>query len=394
MGIIIPNEGTRNFIRQHLHDDVYSLALRKTPPDVNLPFALQQIAARQLLSKKVPSWSSHDELLFPLHLSIEQSSSEATAVYKSNLLSGKHFVDLTGGLGVDCYFIAPHFEKAVYIEQDGSLCDIARHNFEQLHSSVEVIHQKAEDFLTECRLSDFFLIDPARRDKNGRKIFRIEDCTPNVALLQEKLLEKASKVLIKLSPMLDITLALKELNHVKEIHIVSVANECKELLFLLERNWDTPPEFFCVNLNTNQKNERFLWEEEQGCALKLAGKVMRYLYEPNASLLKAGFFKAIAKRYNIYKLHINSHLYTSNVLIPDFPGRIFEVVSWERYDKRVRKTLLHNLSNASIVVRNFPLSVADLRKTLQLSESDEVFLFATTLHESEKVLIRTKKANT
>ncbi len=385
------NKATYDFIRQHLHDDVHDLALRKAPKEVDMPLVLRQITARQLLEKKVPLWGSHEDMLFPPHLSIEQCSSEATAVYKAAMLSGKRFIDLTGGLGIDCYFISRHFEHAVYVEQDHNLCDLARHNFQQLQGNIEVVCQKAENYLEECHPSDCIFIDPVRRNSSGHKVFGISDCTPDVALLQEKLLEKAFQVLVKLSPMLDITQALKALHHVKEVHVVSVGNECKELLLLMEQGWETKPKFCCVNLKTCQKAESFYPEEEQDSPLQLSEGVMRYLYEPNASLLKAGFFKAIAKRYGIYKLHVNSHLYTSDQLIPDFSGRIFEVVGWERYGKHLRQSLLSGLTKASIAVRNFPLSAADLHKALHLSDGDEAYLFATTLHRGEKVLIRTRK---
>ena len=391
MSRIAMNTTTQVFIGQHLHDDVNDLALRKVPADVDLALALRQIMARQLLEKKVPSWSTRDDLLFPPHLSIEQCSSEATAAYKATLLTGKRLVDLTGGLGIDSYFMAPQFEQAVYVEQDNMLCDLAKHNFQQLQSTIEVVHQRAEDYVEQSLPIDCIFIDPARRNSNGRKVFGISDCMPDVAQLQEKLLGKASQVLVKLSPMLDIAQALKALHHVKEVHVVSVSNECKELLLLMERGWEAMPKFCCVNLKSSQKAVSFYLDEEQGCPLRLSEDVMRYLYEPNASLLKAGCFKAIAQRYNLYKLHVNSHLYTSEQLLCDFPGRVFEVTGSERYGKRIWQTLLGDLTKVSIAVRNFPLSAADLRKVLHLSDGEEAYLFATTLRQSEKVVIRTRK---
>ena len=386
------NETTRQFIRENLNADVPTLALKKAPVGTDVSLALRQIAARQLLQKKVPQWANNEDLLFPAHLSIEQCSSEASAKYKASLLQGQTFADLTGGLGIDTYYISQHFQQADYVERQAELCDMARQNFEVLKSDVKVWNETAEDYLKHCEPKDCLFIDPARRDEHGRKTVSIADCTPDVAALQDVLLQKAERVLVKLSPMLDISKALEELRHVKEVHVVAVASECKELDVVLERDYQGEVHFVCVNLMTNQLKLCFTQEEERNCLSQIADDVLNYLYEPNPAVMKAGCFKLLTYRFHVFKLHKNSNLYTSERLVPDFPGRIFEVEGSASYNKKVKQTLLSDVEKASIAVRNFPLSVVELRKTLKISDGDETYLFATTLKGEEKVIIRTKKA--
>lgn len=385
------NESTKQFIRENLNADVPTLALKKAPVGTDFSLALRQIAARQLLRKKVPEWSENEDLLFPAHLSIEQCSSEASANYKANLLNGNTFADLTGGLGIDTYYIDRHFQKTDYVERQTELCDLARRNFSVLNTQIEVHNETAEDYLKHCEPKDCIFIDPARRDGHGRKTVSIADCTPNVADLQELLLQKAEKVMVKLSPMLDISKALEELHHVKELHVVAVANECKELDFILERVYQGEIQFVCVNLLTEQPEVRFTMEEERNSSGKLAESVLKYLYEPNPAVMKAGCFKLLTQRFDVFKLHKNSNLYTSEDLISDFPGRIFEVEGWAPYNKKVKQALLQEVDKASIAVRNFPLSVAELRKALKIGDGDAIYLFATTLKGEQKIIVKTKK---
>ena len=386
------NETTRQFIRENLNADVPTLALKKAPVGTDVSLVLRQIEARQLLRKKVPSWSVNEDLLFPAHLSIEQCSSEASARYKANLLAGETFADLTGGLGIDTYYISQHFQQADYVERQAELCDLAQHNFAVLNADVKVWNETAEDYLKHCEPKDCLFIDPARRDEHGRKTVSISDCTPDVEALQDLLLQKAKRVMIKLSPMLDISKALEQLHHVKEVHVVAVTNECKELDLIMERDYQGEVQYICVNLLTNQPEICFVQEEERHCTSRLADGVMDYLYEPNPAVMKAGCFKLLTKYYDVYKLHKNSNLYTSEQMISDFPGRIFEVEAWAPYNKKVKQTLLREVDRASIAVRNFPLSVAELRRSLKVGDGDETYLFATTLKGEEKVIIRTKKA--
>jgi len=385
------NETTKQYIRENLNADVPTLALKKAPVGTDVSLALRQIAARQLLLKKVPQWAGNEDLLFPMHLSVEQCSSEAAAKYKASLVDGQSFLDLTGGMGIDTYYISQHFQQTDYVERQTELCDLARHNFEVLKADVKVWNETAEEYLNHCDRKDCIFIDPARRDEHGRKTVSIGDCTPDVAGLQEALLEKAETVMVKLSPMLDISKALEELHHVKEVHVVAVANECKELDFVLERDYQGETRFTCVNLLTNQPILHFTQQEEHDSQGRLADGVLKYLYEPNPAVMKAGCYKLLTSRFDVLKLHKNSNLYTSERLVPDFPGRIFEVEGWAPYNKKVKQTLLRDVDKASIAVRNFPLSVAEVRKALKIADGDAIFLFATTLRGEEKVVIRTKK---
>jgi hypothetical protein len=386
------NEITKQFIRENLNTDVPTLALKKAPVGTDVSLALRQIAARQLLQKKVPQWAENEDLLFPVHLSIEQCSSEAAAKYKAGLLDGYTFADLTGGLGIDTFYISQRFRQTDYVEMQTELCDLARHNFAILKADVKVLNETAEDYLKRCEPKDCIFIDPARRDEHGRKTISISDCTPDVAALQDLLRQKAKRVLIKLSPMLDISKALEELCHVKEVHVVAVANECKELDFIMERDYQGEVHFVCVNLMTNQQELCFTMAEERNSTTRLADGVMKYLYEPNPALMKAGCFKLLTACFDVYKLHRNSNLYTSDRLILDFPGRVFEVQDWAPYNKKVKSTLLADVKKASVAVRNFPLSVAELRKNLKIADGDENYVFATTLKGEEKIIILTKKA--
>ena len=386
------NEITKQFIRENLNADVPTLALKKAPVGTDFSLALRQIEARQLLKKKVPSWSANEELLFPPHLSIEQCSSEASAKYKASLMQGQSFADLTGGLGIDTFFISQHFQQADYVERQVELCDLARHNFAALGSHIEIWNETADDYLKHCGTKDYIFIDPARRDAYGRKTVSIGDCTPDVVGLQDLLLEKASRVVVKLSPMLDITKALEELHHVREVHVVAVANECKELDFVMERGYEGEVQRVCVNLLTKQPNVRFALEEEKNATAVLAETVMRYLYEPNPAVMKAGCYKLLAEQFGISKLHKNSNLFTSDAFVADFPGRVFEVEAFAPFNKKVKQTLLSEVDNASIAVRNFPLTVAELRKALKIGDGDGIYLFATTLKGEKRVVIRTKKA--
>ena len=382
---------TRQFIEEHLNDDVHELALKHSNAKVDMALALRQIEARQLLRKKVPSWSNNPDLLFPAHLSIEQCSSEASANYKASLMKGGSFADLTGGLGIDCYYISQNFQHSDYVEHNPELCALARHNYEVLGAKTMVVHNdSAEVFLNQCEPLDCLFIDPARRDVHGRKVVSVSDCTPNVVELQDLMLQKAKRVMVKLSPMLDISQALKELRHVKEIHVVAVSNECKDLLFILEPAFDDEPTYTCVNLETRQPAVTFSMEEERVAILQLAKELGHYLYEPNVALMKGGCYKMLSQRYALKKLHRNSHLYTSDSLIQDFPGRIFEVDGWAIYGKKA-KDLLKDVDKASIAVRNFPMTVAEIRKSLKINDGDQTYLFATTLSDERKVIILTHK---
>lgn len=385
---------TRLFIREHQNDDVRSLALQAGKyPAVDMPAAITQIAGRRIAKEKVPSWSNVEGIRYPHHLSMEQCSSELTARYKSELAKGESFVDLTGGFGIDCAFLSRNFRQATYVERQEELCEIAAHNFPLLglpHISVK--NDDGTEFLKRMARADCIFIDPARRNEHGGKIVAIKDCEPDVEELEDLLLEKAGCVMIKLSPMLDLSQALKELRHTHEVHILAVNNECKELLVILRRDASPEVSIHCVNLTPNgEQRFSFTREQEQQCGISYAGQTGSYLFEPNASILKAGAFRLLTSAFPVKKLHPNSHLYTSDSAVSGFPGRSFRITGQCSLNKKEIKSCLGDLRKANITVRNFPASVAELRKRLKLSEGGEDYLFATTLGNEQKVLIRCRK---
>jgi len=399
------NEATLQFIHDHRFDDVRQLALHflRSPTSqslnpLDISWALTQIEGRQYVENKIPSWFQSDEIVYPQHLALEQCSSEQTARYKAGLLRGPSFVDLTGGFGVDFAFISGNFQETVYVERQKELCEIAAFNFNHLGlNSAKIIHADATDYLEKMPPVDTIFIDPGRRSSSGKKVFRLEEAEPDLLKIQDLLLEKAETVLIKLSPMLDISLALKQLKNTVEVHVVSLENECKELLFLLKNNFaSTEPLITCVNLTkkNNQPALSFLPSQEKTRQIKYTSEIEQYIYEPNASLLKAGFYKGLTDLYPLRKFHPDSHLYTSSQLIPDFPGRVFQIETYTSFNKQELRPFLFELDKASIAVRNFPLPVAELRKKLKIKEGGTTYLFATTLANGKRVLIKTIKITT
>ena len=430
------HELTKDFINAHLNDDVNKLALSKFPDDIDKQFVIRQIQARQLLKKKLPSWSENDELLFPKRLSLEQCSSELTAKYKSakvrentrkdigenscNFVNRRILVDLTGGMGVDTSFLSDNFDETIYVESQAELCELAEHNFKVLKKNIKVVNAKAEDFLTQGGEVDCIYLDPARRDEYGRKMVSLHDCSPDVAELQDLLFEKTNTVIVKLSPMLDIDIIKKELKNIKEIHVVAVKNECKEVLVLCQRTTDnetTSRDASMIpaikRIDTSDDNEAikrlyisaidlhedwkfsFTEDEEQEAVPTFADEIGKYLYEPGVACMKAAPFKLLSQRFNIKKLHRNSHLYTSDELVADFPGRTFEVINVVPFDKKAKKILSQQttdnrqltLSKVSIAVRNFPLSAEELRKHLSFKDGDDFYIFGTTMKGEKKVLV-------
>lgn len=510
----IMNQATLDFIRQHQDDDVRQLAfLGSKYPEVDMPFALDQIRGRKMARVKLPRWASIDGIIYPPHISMEQCSSEQTALYKAELaarllglspsssengeekekesenVSNLHlseicefagkgavdsefakneatcekqqilteskenvneikeephegdfseetgFVDLTGGFGVDFSYIASRLGvKSMYVERQAHLCEAAKENFERLGlknvsvkngDGIEVLHSFASK--KEAAASDslgiiydqplsllktklglkLIFIDPARRDDAGNKVVSLKDCTPDVTLLQEEMLSKADYIIIKLSPMLDWHRAVSELSHVKEVHIISVNNECKELLLVLSaRNMDEMEassadrevkhagnlRIYCVN-----DAQSFVCDEldMESSPVKIAPSTfeeMQYLYEPNASLMKAGCFSVLSERYGARMLSKNSHLFVSMEPIEDFPGRSFRIIAISSFNKKELKRYLSGITKANIATRNFPLSVAELRKRLKLKDGGETYIFATTLSNESHVLVITEKA--
>lgn len=495
----IMNQATLDFIRQHQDDDVRQLAfLGSKYPEVDMPFALDQIRGRKMARVKLPRWASIDGIIYPPHISMEQCSSEQTALYKAELAArllglspsssengeekGKEsenasnlhlseicefagkgavdsefakneatckkqqilteskenvneikeephegdfseetgFVDLTGGFGVDFSYIASRLGvKSMYVERQTHLCEAAKENFgrlglknaivkngdgiEVLHSfaskkeaaasdSLGITEDQSQSLLKTNRGLKLIFIDPARRDDAGNKVVSLKDCTPDVTLLQEEMLSKADYVIIKLSPMLDWHRAVSELNCVQEVHIISVNNECKELLLVLSARNMGNLRIYCVN-----DAQSFVCDEldMESSSVKIAPSTleeMQYLYEPNASLMKAGCFGVLSERYDARMLSKNSHLFVSREPIAVFPGRSFRIIAVSSFNKKELKRHLSGITKANIATRNFPLSVAELRKRLKLKDGGETYIFATTLSDESHVLVITEKA--
>ena len=416
------NQATQDFIRQHQDEDVRQLAfLGSKNPEVDMPFALDQIRGRKMARAKLPRWANIDGIIYPPHISMEQCSSESTALYKAELAARLlglpasssseeiGFVDLTGGFGVDFSYIASRLGmSSMYVERQAHLCEAAKENFERLGlknaivkngDGIEVLHS-----LKELKL---IFIDPARRDDAGNKVVSLKDCTPDVTVLQEEMLLKADYVIIKLSPMLDWHRAISELSHVREVHIISVNNECKELLLVLSaRNMGEMEassadgevkhvenlRIYCIN-----DAQSFVCDEldMESSSVKIAPSTleeMQYLYEPNASLMKAGCFGVLSERYDARMLSKNSHLFVSREPIAVFPGRSFRIIAVSSFNKKELKRHLSGITKANIATRNFPLSVAELRKRLKLKDGGETYIFATTLSDDSHVLVITEKA--
>ena len=445
------NQATLDFIRQHQDDDVRQLAfLGSKYPEVDMPFALDQIRGRKMARVKLPRWASLEGIIYPPHISMEQCSSEFTALYKAELAARLlslpvsssvseeiGFVDLTGGFGVDFSYIAARLGvKSMYVERQAHLCEAAKENFERLGlknaivkngDGIEVLHSflpkkddaaSADDSLgitydqplslLKASLGlKLIFIDPARRDDAGNKVVSLKDCTPDVTVLQEEMLSKADYVIIKLSPMLDWHHAISELSHVREVHIISVNNECKELLLVLSaRNMGDMEvssaagavkragnlRIYCIN-----DAQSFVCDEMdmESSSVKIAPSTleeMQYLYEPNASLMKAGCFGVLSERYDARMLSKNSHLFVSQAPIEAFPGRSFRIIAVSSFNKKELKRHLSGITKANISTRNFPLSVAELRKRLKLKDGGETYIFATTLSDESHVLVITEKA--
>ena len=506
----IMNQATQDFIRQHQDEDVRQLAfLGSKYPEVNMPFALDQIRGRKMAHVKLPRWASIEGIIYPPHISMEQCSSEQTALYKAELAarllglsvsssenekecekaSNSHFskicefasegavdsefaknedtckkqqiltecdkyvnksegepneedfseeiefVDLTGGFGVDFSYIASRLGvKSMYVERQAHLCEAAKENFgrlglknaivkngdgiEVLHSfalkkddaaseSLGITEEQSRSLLKTSLGLKLIFIDPARRDDAGNKVVSLKDCTPDVTLLQEEMLSKADYVIIKLSPMLDWHRAISELSHVREVYIISVNNECKELLLVLSaRNMGDVEassadgevkhagnlRIYCVNDAQSFVCDELDMESSSVIIAPPVLEEMQYLYEPNASLMKAGCFSVLSERYGARMLSKNSHLFVSMEPIEDFPGRSFRIIAISSFNKKELKRYLSGIAKANIATRNFPLSVAELRKRLKLKDGGETYIFATTLSNESHVLVITEKA--
>ena len=384
------NDKTRDFIEQNLDADIRQLALKGCrDKDVDLDAAIRQIAGRQTARRKLPSWAALDGILYPPHLNMEQCSSEQTARYKARICSShpspKTLVDLTGGFGVDFAFMSEAFDEATYVERNSELFAISSANMKILAPKAKCLNEDGLEVLHRLDHVSMIFMDPARRDHHGARTYGISDCTPNVLEIKDELLQKADVVMLKLSPMLDWHKAISDLGeqYIKEVHIVSVQNECKELLIVMQQQPAEPPTVYCVN-----DDSVFSYHPSSISSNHISHhSSLIYLYEPNASIMKAGCFAEIEQAFEVSQLAPNSHLFASDQAIADFPGRIFRVTAVTSMNKQELKQALKDIRQANIAIRNFPMSVADLRKRLKLSEGGNDYIFATTLTEGKKVLI-------
>jgi 16S rRNA G966 N2-methylase RsmD len=358
--------------------------------DIDSNILAHQLKARQVIETKIPSWKEFNNLIFPKKINIEQCSSELTAQYKSRITKGNLCIDLTGGLGVDSFFISQSFKHTTHCEKDQELQFIADKNFTTLEAKVESRHTDGITYLKASDKSyDLIYIDPSRRNENNNKLVQLNEYTPNILDHLELLMKKGKQILIKTSPLLDIKQVIGQLTQLKEVHCVAVNNECKELLFLIDTQTShKKTSIVCKDLK-KEISFTFEYEQEVKSNIKLS-KPLNYLYEPNVSILKAGAFKSIALQFNLFKLHTNSHLYTSEKHINSFPGRCFKIISISSLNKKEILPLLEN-KKANITKRNFPLSVNDIRKKLGVSDGGNDYLFATTLVNDEKKILICKK---
>ncbi|PRY16166.1 hypothetical protein CLV24_1016 [Pontibacter ummariensis] len=383
----------QHFIQEHQHEDVAQLMLQASRyPHLPVQELVQQIKARQKAAQKLKTWVANPQVVFPVALSVEQSSSELTASYKAGLVQGKLLVDVTGGFGIDSFYFAKSFQQVVHVEQNRALQEVAAYNFGLLGAqNIRSLNTTAEAFLESFSgKADVLYLDPARRGNQDQKLHLLQDCEPDVLQLLPLLFQKARAVLLKTSPMLDIEQAMQELGHVSQVWVVALQNEVKEVLYLLQPG--APPlseaPHTAVNLLPQAPPQvlHFTRTQEEA-ATPVYADPQAYVYEPNAAILKAGAYRFLTQPFGLKKLHPNSHLYTSNVLVPDFPGRSFRCLHTSRYNK---KELLRQLpgKKANITVRNFPESVADIRKKTGLKEGGITYLFFTTdMHQKPLVLI-------
>lgn len=397
---------TAEFIREYRERDIRQLALQANRfPDVDMPYALDQIQGWQIARRKLPKWAACDGVIFPPHLSMEQCSSEPTAQYKLNLAMewaervghASRMTDLTGGFGVDFSFTSCAFAAATYVERNEQLCHIVEHNLPLLGlNNATVVCADAVEYLSTVEPQTMLFLDPARRDEHGAKTVMLADCTPDVVQLLPKLLEKSRFTMLKLSPMLDWHKAVDDLRGtVREVHIVSVGGECKELLLVLSTVVESELKVYCADLSTVSGSSS-LFVYTPGSSAPVANSTFNiqhstFLHEPNASIMKAGCFDELAAAYGVSPVSRNSHLFLSDEPVEDFPGRSFVVERVTTMNKGELRKTLAGIEKANIATRNFPLTVAELRKRLKIKDGGDVYIFATTTAEGEHLLLISRK---
>ena len=386
MNTAILHTEVQQFITDNLKADITKLILKGSPfDDVSIQELANQIVAKQKSEHKLTSWFQTENIYYPSKINIEQTSSESTANYKSNLVTGTSIIDITGGFGIDCFYFSKHFKDVIHCEINEELSAIVTHNCKQLKTTnITTFSGDAIDFLKNSEEKfDCIYIDPSRRDDIKGKVFLLEDCVPNVPENMDLLFTKSNQILIKTSPILDISSAINELKFVTEVHVVAINNEVKELLFLLEKDSSKAIQIKTINIGKNETQSfHFKYKESLYSAYS---EPLSYLYEPNSAILKSGGFHQITNQLNIEKLHQHSHLYTSRTL-QNFPGRVFKIEHTLSYDKKKLKKLLPG-NKANITIRNFPKTVAQIRKETKIKEGGTVFIFFTTNFKNELIVL-------
>lgn len=366
------------YINANLNTDLHSLLLKKSPfPEVSMQELVQQIKGRKVAEKKFP-FLNNDNVIFPPNLNLEQASSQETAEYKARFFKGKKFIDLTCGFGIDAYFLSQNFEVITLIEQNSELLEIVKHNWGVLGRKANFINQKLEDFLKNIvEKFDLIYLDPARRDNNNRKVFLLEDLSPNIVEIQEKLGEISGEILIKLSPLIDLQHLVSSLQNIAKIWIIAVKNEVKEVLIHIKKT-DEESEISCVNLQTYEPEFNFTLNTEKNCKSEFSVPE-KYIFIPNNSVLKSGAFNLVSEKFNLKKLHQNTHIYTSEKVIENFPGRIFEAE--ELNPKEIKKGEKFN-----IITKNYPLKPEEIKKKYKIKDGGEDYLIFSQSSQNKHIL--------
>ncbi len=387
----ILNTGVQQYIRNFKGDDILAVAFKKQVfTDIENKELVQQLEGRQKCLGKLPLWHSTSGIFYPSKRALEQSSSEQTGAYKSDLVSGKTLIDITGGLGVDSFFLSQSVEHLTYCEKSPELTSIALHNFEVLGAkNIEGFNTDGADYLEQIKEDvDWIYLDPSRRDPQAKKVFRLEDAEPPLPSILPLLWQKTDNILIKTSPLLDISAGLKALTSVKEVHIIAIKNEVKELLWVLKKHYQQDSLITAVNLLKGKKQVFTFTQEEEKSSICDFSDCNEYLYEPNAAIMKSGAFKLAAIRYGLKKLHEHTHLYTSDTLV-EFPGKRFKLETSFSYNRKNMKQ--SGVHKANITTRNFPYTVAELRKKHGIADGGDLTLFFTTDHRGDLVVLQCRQ---
>lgn len=379
MEIPILHKDVQNYIEANLNSDLHCLLLKKSPfPDVSMQEIVQQIKGKQVAQKKFP-FLLKEGIIFPPQLNLEQSSSDKTAFYKSKILEGKKFIDLTSGFGIDAYYLSQNFEDITLVEQNPELLQIVQHNWSVLGKKATFINIKLEDFLVENKESfDVIYLDPARRDNNKNKVFLLEDLSPNILEIQDKLLSISKQVIIKLSPLIDLKYLVSVLKNVVQIHIIAVKNDVKEIVVFLSNENSDKIKCNCINLDSGESDFQFCFGDEENAHAEFS-EPERFIHFPNNTILKAGIFNLISDKFKLKKLHPNTHIYTSEIRINDFPGRIFEMEAIE--SKQIKKKQQFN-----VISKNYPLKPEEIKKKHSLKDGGNDYLIFTQSKKGKIIL--------